>query len=51
MKLFFSELLHYARTHKRYWMVPLLVIFTIMGLLVVIAEVAPIVSPLIYTLF
>jgi hypothetical protein len=27
------------------------VIFTIMGLLVVIAEVAPIVSPLIYTLF
>lgn len=45
------EAWHYIRTEKKYWLIPLIVVFVIFGALLVIAQTVPIISPFIYTLF
>lgn len=47
----FSELIHYARRNKRWWLLPMIGLLVLFGVLLVIAEVAPVISPFIYTLF
>jgi uncharacterized protein DUF5989 len=46
----FSELLQFARTEKKYWLVPMLFFFAILGLLIVFSQSSAI-APFIYTLF
>lgn len=48
---FFHEILYYLKTYKRWWLTPIVIIFVLFGILVVVAEVAPVISPFIYTLF
>lgn len=45
------EVMHYMKTHKRWWLLPILLIFALFGVLLAVAQFAPIVSPFIYTLF
>lgn len=46
-----SEIVYYIRKQKRYWLIPLIIIFLVFAILVVISQTVPIVSPFIYTLF
>jgi len=50
-KGFLSNLLYYTKKHKWYFLIPLIGVFILFGLLLFIAETAPIVSPFIYTIF
>lgn len=43
-----KEFLHFARVHKAYWIVPLLVV---LGLIVLLIAVGQTSAPFIYTLF
>ena len=45
------EIWHYVRSEKRYWAIPLIIVFVVFGVLLVIAQTVPVVSPFIYTLF
>jgi hypothetical protein len=44
------ELLQFLREEKKYWLVPIVVVFVVFGLLLVFAQ-SSAVAPLIYTLF
>ena len=44
------ELLQLARTEKKYWLVPMLLFFAILGILIVFSQSSAI-APFIYTLF
>ena len=45
-----SEFLQFLRQEKKYWMVPVAVIFLLFGLLITFAQTSA-VAPFIYTLF
>lgn len=46
----YKELWSYMRTRKRFWMLPIILIFVLFGILLVFAETSAI-APFIYTLF
>jgi hypothetical protein len=46
----FFELIEFLRVEKKYWLVPIVVVITLMGFLVVFAQSSAI-APFIYTLF
>lgn len=46
---FFSEFVDFLKTSKKWWMLPILLVFLIMGVLLVLAQTAA--APFIYTLF
>jgi hypothetical protein len=46
---FLSELWYFLKTSKKWWMLPLLVSFVLMGVILVLAKTAA--APFIYTLF
>lgn len=46
-----SEIAFYLRTGKRYWLVPMIAVLAFFSLLLVVSQVAPVISPFIYTLF
>lgn len=46
-----TEVWYYLRVHRRWWLIPLLVVFAFFALALTISEVAPVLSPFIYTLF
>ena len=46
-----KEIWYYVRSEKKYWAIPLIVIFVIFAALLTIAQTVPIISPFIYTLF
>jgi hypothetical protein len=45
------EIFHYMKVYKKWWMLPIIVLFIAFGILLGIAQYAPVVSPFIYTLF
>ena len=45
-----SEFLQFLRQEKKYWLVPIVVVFVLFGLLIVFSQSSP-VAPFIYTLF
>ena len=45
------EVLLYLRRYRRWWMLPMIVVILLFAILTIVGEVAPIVSPFIYTLF
>ena len=45
-----SELVEFLRQEKKYWLVPIVVVFVLFGLLIVFAQ-SSAVAPFIYTLF
>jgi hypothetical protein len=46
----FVDFWHFFRQEKKYWLIPLVVVFALFGLLMVVAQ-SSAVAPLIYTLF
>jgi hypothetical protein len=46
---FFSEFWYFLKTSRKWWMLPLLVLFLLLGVVLVLAKTA--VAPFIYTLF
>lgn len=47
---FLKELWAFVRVRKKYWLIPILVIMTLLGCLIVIAQGSAL-APFIYTLF
>jgi hypothetical protein len=47
---FLSEVLRYQRVRKKYWLMPIFVVMTILGALIVLSK-GSAVAPFIYTLF
>jgi len=47
---FVSELWGYARTRKKFWLLPIITVLVLFGLLMVLAQ-GSAVAPFIYTLF
>ncbi len=45
-----AQLLQFLAEEKKYWLVPLVVVFAVLGLLIVFSQ-ASAVAPFIYTLF
>ena len=45
-----SELIAFLREEKKYWLVPIVVVFVLFGLLIVFSQTSA-VAPFIYTLF
>jgi hypothetical protein len=45
-----SEFLQFLRAEKKYWLVPIVVVFVLFGLLIVFSQSSAI-APFIYTLF
>jgi hypothetical protein len=48
---FWLEDLQYAKTRKRWFVLSLIMTLAVIGLLVVLAETLPVLSPFVYTLF
>ena len=46
---FFSDLLYFARTHKKWWMIPIVSLLLLFGALMLLGGTAG--APFIYTLF
>lgn len=46
---FFSEFWYFLKTSRKWWMLPLLLLFLLLGVVLVLAKTA--VAPFIYTLF
>lgn len=46
-----GELAFYFRTQKKYWLIPMIAILGFFAVLLTISQVAPVISPFIYTLF
>jgi len=46
----FSEFLAFLRQEKKYWLIPIVVVFVLFGLLIVLSQ-SSAVAPFIYTLF
>ena len=47
---FFRELWAYIRTRKKYWLLPILIVFVLFGGLIVLSQ-GSAVAPFIYTMF
>ncbi|HVH28591.1 MAG TPA: DUF5989 family protein [Vicinamibacterales bacterium] len=45
-----TELLQFLREEKKYWLVPVVIVFVVFGLLIVFSQTSA-VAPFIYTLF
>ena len=45
-----SEFLHFLRQEKKYWLLPIVIVFVLFGLLIVFSQ-SSAVAPFIYTLF
>ena len=45
-----SELITFLRQEKKYWLVPIVIVFVLFGLLIVFSQTSAI-APFIYTLF
>lgn len=45
-----GEFVQFLRTEKKYWLLPIVLVFVVLGLLVVFAQ-SSAVAPFIYTLF
>ena len=45
-----SEFLQFLRDEKKYWLVPIMIVFVLFGLLIVFSQ-SSAVAPFIYTLF
>jgi len=45
-----SEFVHFLKEEKKYWLVPIVVVFVLFGLLIVFSQ-SSAVAPFIYTLF
>lgn len=50
-KSVFAEIAYYLKKEKKYWLIPMILIFLVFAILVIISQTVPIVSPFIYTLF
>lgn len=48
---FLGDLRHYLMKNKAWWLVPLILVLTLFGGLLIIAQLAPAVSPFVYTFF
>lgn len=46
----FSEFIAFLREEKKYWLVPIVIVFVLFGLLIVFSQTSA-VAPFIYTLF
>jgi len=46
---FFSDFWYFLKTSRKWWMLPLLMVFLLLGIVLVLAKTA--VAPFIYTLF
>ena len=46
----FSEIWHFARTRKKFWLLPILIVLLTLGLLLFLVEGSAL-SPFVYTLF
>lgn len=47
---FWRDLIGYARTHNRWWLIPLLLAIALVSLLLAVTQ-GPLVTPFVYTLF
>lgn len=47
---FFRDLIGYARTHRRWWLLPLILMLVLISLLLAVTQ-GPLVTPFVYTLF
>ncbi len=47
---FITDLWHYMRVRKKFWLAPILVVLLLLGALIVLAQGSPL-APFIYTLF
>lgn len=47
---FLSEVFHYLKTQKRWWMTPIILVLVLLALVALLAGLAP-VMPFIYTIF
>ena len=45
-----GEFTHFLKTEKKYWLVPIVIVFVLFGLLIVFSQ-SSAVAPFIYTLF
>jgi hypothetical protein len=50
MQEFLGDLWGFMRTHKKYWMLPLIMVLLLLGVLIVVGQ-ASVVSPFVYTIF
>lgn len=46
---FFAEFWDFLKTSKKWWMLPILIVFLVLGLLIILTQTAA--APFIYTLF
>lgn len=46
----FSELWHFMRVRKKWWLLPIIIILVLLGLILVFAQTSPL-APFIYTVF
>ena len=47
---FLRELWDFMRAHKKYWLIPIFVVMTLFGVLIVFTQ-GSVIAPFIYTLF
>lgn len=47
---FLRDLIGYARTHRRWWLLPLILMLVLISLLLAVTQ-GPLVTPFVYTLF
>jgi hypothetical protein len=47
---FLHDLIGYARTHRRWWLLPLILMLVLISLLLAVTQ-GPLVTPFVYTLF
>ena len=50
MAEFLSDLWRFLRTHKNYWLAPILLVFGLIGGLLLVTE-GSVIAPFVYTLF
>ncbi|MBF0243764.1 MAG: hypothetical protein HQL31_00640 [Planctomycetes bacterium] len=48
---FFSEFSAFMMENKKWWMLPIIAMFLILGLIILAAGASPVAAPFIYTLF
>lgn len=46
----FSELWHFMRLRKKWWLLPIIIIIVLLGLILIFAQTSPL-APFIYTVF
>ena len=48
---FFSELISFIKENKKWWLIPVILVFSFLSLLLLISQTVPVAAPFIYTLF